>query len=171
MCLVFEHIFFWRRSVFGVFSTLNGGGVADTLCKSMKNPTAIASFESEDFAGRVARKLRYAGFDARVRCEPPAESASSELGQVPGLCRVIVPAIQTARALSWCREFDAAEALLSQALRCPQCGSTRVTGHLRKESGLNEGGTRAIRGFLCHACFSSWAAAPVVPLANQSAAA
>jgi uncharacterized protein with PIN domain len=136
----------------------------------MKNPTAIASFESEECAARVARKLRYAGFDARVRSEPPSEPASEEVGQVLGLYRVIVPAIQTARALSWCREFDAAEALLSQALRCPQCGSTRVTGHLRKENELNEGG-KAVRVFLCHACYSSWMAAPVVPLADHPAAA
>jgi DNA-directed RNA polymerase subunit RPC12/RpoP len=28
--------------------------------------------------------------------------------------------------MSWLREFDAAERLLAEAVRCPSCGSTRV---------------------------------------------
>jgi uncharacterized protein with PIN domain len=136
----------------------------------MKNPTAIASFESEDSAGLVARKLRYAGFDARVRGESHTEDAIHEVGHLHAVYRVIVPSMQTARALSWCREFDAAESLLSQALRCPNCGSTRVTDSLRKEPDVNESG-KAVRVFRCHACYSSWMSTPVVAFTDHPAAA
>lgn len=128
----------------------------------MKNPTAIASFESEDAAGRVARKLRDAGFDARVRGDSHngLTSQGSGNGNGSGIYRVIVPAIHTARALSWCREFDAAESLLSQALRCPSCGSTRVNSRGADQSTSNQDG-RGGRVFRCDACNSLWGGATV----------
>src|SRR4030095_13554560 len=121
----------------------------------MKTPTAIASFEVEDFAERVARKLRDAGFDSRVRAGSPSRLTSREVGEEFAIYRVVVPAIQTARAMSWCREFDAAESLLSHALRCPVCGSTRVAERIQEQSNAEEPG-KAGRLFRCDVCFSAW---------------
>jgi len=133
----------------------------------MKNPTAIASFESEAFAAPVARKLCDAGFDARVRGSLPSTAKS---GLWPGVHHVIVPAMQTARALSWCREFDAAESLLAQAIRCPGCGSTRVTTRLRDQPGTNDP-IKTGRVFRCDACYSAWVNAPILAFVDRPAAA
>jgi hypothetical protein len=136
----------------------------------MKNPTAIASFEAEEFAEKVAHKLRDAGFDARVRAGSPLAAHVDDAGELAGIYHVVVPAVQTARASSWCREFDAAESLLSSALRCPNCGSTRVTLRLRP-SALTEAGENSLgRIFRCEACHSAWAASPIAAIADRHAA-
>ena len=83
----------------------------------MKNPTSIAAFEKVEPAGLVASRLREAGFDAKVRSEAHAPMENSARPREE-MHRVLVPAEQSVRALSWCREFDAAEGLLSDALRC-----------------------------------------------------
>jgi uncharacterized protein with PIN domain len=128
----------------------------DSICKDlMKNPTAIASFEMEDSAEPVARKLRDAGFDARVRGESRSRLTSRDVGKESAIYRVVVPAIQTVRAMSWCREFDAAESLLSHALRCPVCGSTRVAVCAQESSNAEESG-KAERQFRCDVCSSAW---------------
>lgn len=136
----------------------------------MKNPTAIASFESEDAAGRVARKLRDAGFDARVRGDSHNGITPSEFGNSIGVYRVIVPAIHTARALSWCREFDAAESLLSQALRCPSCGSTRANSREADQPMSSHDG-KGRRVFRCDACNFVWAGGSVPALVGTTAVA
>ena len=109
----------------------------------MKNPTNIASFEEADPAGILARKLRDAGFNARVHVDLKSRAMGRETNHVWDIRQVMVPAIQAVRALSWCREFDAAEACLSNALRCPDCGSLRIT-------------TSANEELVCGACKHQW---------------
>jgi formate dehydrogenase maturation protein FdhE len=137
----------------------------------MKNPIAIASFEMEESAARVARKLRDAGFDTRVRPESPSKLTSRDTGEEVSIYRVVVPAFQTARAMSWCREFDAAESLLSHALRCPVCGSTRVAVGVQVQSNADEPG-KVGRLLRCDVCSSAWLGIlPASPLIGGPAAA
>ena len=123
----------------------------------MKTPTLIASFESATPAGLVARKLRYAGFDARVRGEIHLEPGIAGVYGQNGVYRVLVPATQAVRALSWCREFDAADALLAEAIRCPQCGSTRA------KLGPGTAPTAAVarHNFHCDSCQFEWTASAI----------
>jgi hypothetical protein len=140
----------------------------------MKNPTAIASFEIADSAEQVARKLRDAGFDARVRGSAHFGSGTHCVTKTAGISRVVVPAVQTVRALSWCREFDAAESLLSDAWRCPECGSTRVATRIEPQlppSGSNEGGKASGPRLHCEVCHASWRISSVPAFAHSSAAA
>jgi hypothetical protein len=129
----------------------------------MKNPTLVASFDSEDPAVIVARKLRDAGFNARVKIDGRIQSAVDDLLVPLRTFRVLVPAVQAARAMSWCREFDAAEALLSHALRCPECGSLRVSPR-NGESPVSD-------GFRCEACHSTWTPSRLHELADHGHAA
>jgi hypothetical protein len=140
----------------------------------MKNPTAIASFESADSTERVARKLRDAGFDARVRGGAHFGSGTHYVTRAAGVFRVVVPAIQMVRALSWCREFDAAESLLSDALRCPECGSTRTSMRIEPKMPLpesNDRGKSLGRALRCEVCHAAWRSSPLATLADSSAAA
>jgi hypothetical protein len=92
----------------------------------MKDPTPIASFDRPEPAEIVAARLRDTCFQALV-LDTSGESYWSTAGlKVRGQYKVMVPLVQAERAVSWLREFDAAEKLLAAALRCPQCGSTRV---------------------------------------------
>jgi hypothetical protein len=124
----------------------------------MKNPTSVALFECEDPAAIVARKLRDAGFNARVKIRNQAEPGLDDQDPFLSTYRVIVPAIQAARAMSWCREFDAAEGLLAHALCCPECGSLRV---------MSVANPRAGDGFFCEACHATWKGLPVDALMNH----
>jgi len=92
----------------------------------MKEPTAIASFDSADPAQIVAGRLRDTCFQAAV-VDTSGDELWVRLGLQPrGQFKVMVPLVQAERALSWLREFDASEQLLAAAVRCPECGSTRV---------------------------------------------
>jgi hypothetical protein len=138
----------------------------------MKNPTSIALFESADPALRVARKLRAAGFDARVRGDARPGSGIPETVSTIESYRVVVPGIQTVRALSWCREFDAAEHMLSHAVHCLGCGSTRVLARLASpsESSPKETG-KADLVFRCDACYFTWVSSVASAFADRPAAA
>jgi len=92
----------------------------------MKIPTPIASFDRAEPAEIVASRLRDTCFEAAVQDTSGEEFWTLYGLQPKGHFKVIVPLVQSERALSWLREFDAAEQLLATALRCPGCGSTRV---------------------------------------------
>jgi hypothetical protein len=92
----------------------------------MKEPTSIASFDRAEPAQVVAARLRETCFQAAV-VDTSGEEFWSLCGLRPrGHFKVMVPLQQAERAMSWLREFDAADQLLATAVRCPQCGSTRV---------------------------------------------
>jgi hypothetical protein len=119
----------------------------------MKNPTNVASFERMEPAGSLAKKLRDAGFNARVRGEVPLPQRHGAVAtNVGGVFHVAVPSSEAVRAMSWCREFDAADALLSQAFRCPHCGSLRIApaGSSVDGDGLSNDELH------CMACAFSW---------------
>src|SRR6187549_1323960 len=92
----------------------------------MKDPTPIALFNRAEPAHIVAARLRDTCFQA-LAVDTSRDEYWNVAGRTPhGQFKVMVPLLQAERAMSWLREFDAAERLLSAALRCPQCGSTRV---------------------------------------------
>jgi hypothetical protein len=118
----------------------------------MKNPTSIATFQSASAARMVVRRLRDAGFEVAARSAGTSDAPLDTGTSGVFIHRVVVPFVEAARALSWCREFDAAEGLLSHAIRCPKCGSLRVelaTGDPVEAS------ASAVK-FVCAACRAPW---------------
>jgi len=130
----------------------------------MKEPTPIASFDRAEPAQIVAGRLRETCFLAAV-----VDTSGEEFWRARGLrprghFKVVVPRAQAERAMSWLREFDAAEQLLSSAVRCPDCGSTRVEypqAAQRQASTLFlDGSIAPEHDYHCERCNRVWAGEP-----------
>src|ERR1700761_103334 len=92
----------------------------------MDEALTIAAFDSRQHADQLTSRLRASGFDADVFDESAAQKWLL-LNLTPRAhMRVRVPKEEGERALKQIHEWDAEDSALAQAVRCPQCASSRI---------------------------------------------
>ena len=89
------------------------------------NNMPVALFGDRAKAEPVRQRLAQAGFNAQINEHPPMATLWS-VPRPTGGVRVEVQCDQFERAEQALLDWDAAEGALSQAIRCPECGSLRV---------------------------------------------
>lgn len=84
----------------------------------------VATFSDRAKAGQIQKRLVRAGIDAEINSElfEKLWFVSPEEADV----RIDVPVDQVDRAQQLLLEWDAAEGILRDAIRCPECGSLQV---------------------------------------------
>jgi hypothetical protein len=130
----------------------------------------IVSFNDLDPAETLAGRLREAGYQAEVRDESAEQKWKLFNLHPRAHIQVIVPETQAEAATQKALDLDRTEALLAQAVRCPECGSMRIEypqfsrrtimGAL--PSALAAAGVIE-REFYCENCHFTWPAEPPEP--------
>ncbi len=127
----------------------------------------IASFNEREPADVLTDRLRAAGFNADVFDESAAQKWLL-LNLTPRAhMRVRVPKDDGERAMQQLREWDAADGAMKDAVRCPQCGSSRIEYpqfSRRTLMGALPAAAAAAgiieRQFFCEACGFTWDGEP-----------
>src|SRR2546421_8205602 len=89
------------------------------------NMVTVATFNEPSKAGPLQQKLEKLGIHAEICDESKYEWVWFVTKPVAGIrVKVHKRDFETARRLV--RELDAAEGVLRDAVRCPQCGSSRI---------------------------------------------
>ena len=86
----------------------------------------IATFNDREPADRLTTRLRDAGFNADVFDESAAQKWLLLNLKPRAHMRVRVPKADGDRAMQQLRDWDAADGAMKEAIRCPQCGSSRI---------------------------------------------
>lgn len=119
-----------------------------------------------DYAGaeRVRQRLMQAGIPAEIHDEPGVAKLWFVSKRGAGV-RLEVPAIHSERSTRLLLEWDAADGLLHDAIRCPECRSWRVDyPQVTRKSfftnlamGIVAGLGLVEREYYCEDCHSMWA--------------
>ncbi len=133
----------------------------------MAQVTNVASFNETASAESLANRLREAGYQAEVRNESGEQKWKLYSLDPKAHIRVVVPEEQTPQAEAVLLEWDAADGVLSAAVRCPECGSARVEYpqfSRRTIMGAFPAAFAAAgvieRDFYCEKCHYTWPAEP-----------
>jgi hypothetical protein len=131
---------------------------------------SIVSFNETEPAEKLASRLRDAGYHAEVRDESGEQKWQLFNMRPRAHVQVILPEEEADRAMNDLKTWDGTDGALSHAVRCPECGSTRVEypqfsrrtilGALPSAfaaAGVIE------RDFYCEACHYTWPAEPPKP--------
>ncbi len=133
----------------------------------MEQNLTIATFNEKAPADALASRLREAGFSADVFDESAAQKWLL-LNLTPRAhMRVRVQKEEAERALTTLKEWDAADGAMRDAVRCPQCKSSRIEypqfSRRTLMSALPAAAAAAgiiDRQFYCEACGYTWDAEP-----------
>lgn len=133
----------------------------------MEQYLTIATFNESEPAHRLTNRLLAAGFKADVFDESAAQKWLLLNLKPKAHMRVRVPKEEGERAMKTLHEWDAADAALKDAVRCPQCGSSRIEypqfSRRTLMSALPAAAAAAgiiERQFYCEACGFTWDAEP-----------
>ena len=135
----------------------------------MKNPMPLVTFNSLSPAESLQSRLIQNGIDARINTAPKLEVfwfiSRTRFG-----VRIEVPAAQFAEAHRLLMQWDTAEGLLRDAIRCPECHSLRVIFPQYTRRSLIPNvvvGTLAALGheqeYFCEDCHFTWPKADAHP--------
>ena len=131
---------------------------------SMSDQVSIASFDEFEFAERLAARLAAEGFQATAQSDAAEQFWKFYNLHPRAHCHVRVPKDDIDAALNRLKELDASEGVLKSAIRCPDCGSTRVEYPQFSRStiiGAMPSIAAAVglidRNFYCSACHFTWA--------------
>jgi len=130
---------------------------------------SIAAFNEREPAEELAERLRNAGFESEVFDESIEQKWHLMQIRPHAHMRVRVAESQSERALQQLQEWGKA-GLLERAVRCPECGSTRVE-YPQFSRRTIMGALPAIaaaagmieRDYYCEACHYTWPAEPPKP--------
>jgi rubredoxin len=133
----------------------------------MEQYLTIATFNDREPADRLTTRLRAAGFNADVFDESSAQKWLLLNLKPRAHMRVRVPKDDGERAMQQLRDWDAADGALKDAVRCPQCGSSRIEYpqfSRRTLMGALPAAAAAAgiieRQYFCEACGFTWDAEP-----------
>ncbi len=137
----------------------------------MDQTLTIATFNEREPADRLSVRLREAGFKAEVFDESAAQKWFL-LNLTPRAhMRVRVPEQDGDRAMDLIKEWDAADGALKDAVRCPQCHSSRIEYPQFSRRTLMSAFPAAAaaagiieKQFYCESCGFTWDAEPKPPM-------
>ncbi|MHA3770671.1 hypothetical protein ACXR0O_03935 [Verrucomicrobiota bacterium sgz303538] len=92
----------------------------------MEQFLTVATFNEREPADRIANRLRAAGFNADVFDESDAQRFLMLNLEPRAHMRVRVDKDEGDRAILLLDEWDKADGAMHDAVRCPQCGSSRI---------------------------------------------
>lgn len=125
----------------------------------------IATFNDREPADRLAGRLREAGFDADVFDESAAQKWLLLNVKPRAHMRVRVGKDEGEKAMELLREWDRNERVMAEAVRCPQCGSSRVEFPQFSRRTLMSAFPAALaaagvieQSYYCEACAFTWPA-------------
>jgi hypothetical protein len=133
----------------------------------MEESLTIAAFNSRPPADALVSRLRAAGFNADFFDESSAQKWLL-LNLTPRAhMRVRVPKHEGNRAIEQINAWDAADGALADAVRCPQCASSRIEYPQFSRRTLMSAFPAAIaaagiieKEYFCEACGFTWEADP-----------
>jgi hypothetical protein len=127
----------------------------------------IATFNERGPADQITDRLRAAGFNADVFDESHAQKWLLLNLKPRAHMRVRVPKDDGDRAMQQLRDWDAADGAMKDAVRCPQCASSRIEYPQFSRRTLMSAFPAAAaaagiidRQFYCEACGFTWEADP-----------
>ena len=130
----------------------------------------VVSFNELAPAEALAARLRAAHFAAEVRDDSNEQKWKLFNLHPLAQMQVVVPESEANRAIEQLNAWDAADGALAQAVRCPECRSTRVEYpqfSRRTIMGALPAAFAAAgvidRSFYCESCHFTWPAAPPKP--------
>jgi hypothetical protein len=133
----------------------------------MEQEFTIATFNERQPADVLCHRLREAGYNADLFDESHAQKWLLMNVKPRAHMRVRVPKDQAEAAMQTLREWDAADGAMKDAVRCPQCHSSRVEypqfSRRTLMSALPAAAAAAgiiDRQFFCEACGYTWEAEP-----------
>ena len=133
----------------------------------MEQSLTVATFNDRAPADRLCVRLIEAGFKADLFDESSAQKWLLLNLTPKAHMRVRVPREEGDRALAQLKEWDGAESVLKEAVRCPQCASSRIEypqfSRRTLMSALPAAAAAAgliERQFYCEACGFTWDAEP-----------
>ena len=94
--------------------------------KGMSDHASIAAFDDEESAKALAVRMKEAGVEAFVNSDSVEQLLMFYTPHPHAEHHVLVPGQQLEAALRWLGRLDANDPVLRAAIRCPDCGSTRV---------------------------------------------
>ncbi len=138
----------------------------------MSDHTSIAAFDDAESAKALAVRMNEAGIEAFVNSDSAEQLLMFYTPDPRAEHHVLVPGPQLENALQWLSQLGANDPILQTAIRCPDCGSTRIeypqfsrktiVGSLPSIGaalGLIE------RQFYCTTCHFTWS--PTAPRADS----
>ena len=136
----------------------------------MEENLTIATFNDRAPADRLTTRLREAGFNADVFDESQAQKWLLLNLKPRAHMRVRVLKSEGERALQTLAEWDKADGAMSDSVRCPQCGSSRIEYPQFSRRTLMSALPAAAaavgiidREYFCEACGNTWDAEPKTP--------
>jgi DNA-directed RNA polymerase subunit M/transcription elongation factor TFIIS len=133
----------------------------------MEQSFTVATFNTHPPADLLAKRLREAGFKADVFDESGEQKWLLLNLEPKAHLRVRVPKEEADRALQALKDWDAADGAMGEAVRCPQCGSSRIEypqfSRRTLMSALPAAAAAAgliERQYYCEACGNTWDADP-----------
>ena len=94
--------------------------------KGMSDHASIAAFDDEESAKALAVRMNEAGVGAFVNSDSVEQLLMFYTPHPHAEHHVLVPGQKLEAALQWLNRLDANDPVLRAAIRCPDCGSTRV---------------------------------------------
>ena len=135
----------------------------------MEQYLTVATFNEREPADKIAIRLRDAGFHVDVFDESDAQRYLLLNLEPKAHMRVRVSAEEGDRAIQQLNEWDKADNALSDAVRCPQCRSSRIEYPQFSRRTLMSAFPAAAaavglveRKFYCEKCHFTWPAEPDV---------
>jgi hypothetical protein len=129
----------------------------------MEQYLTVATFNERTPAEQVAARLNEAGISADVFDESDAQRFLLMNLEPKAHMRVRVDKDLGEKAMEKLREWDRAEGLLRNAVRCPQCGSSRIEYPQFSRRTLMSAFPAAVaatglidREYYCEACAFTW---------------
>lgn len=123
----------------------------------------VATFNDRASADHTASRLREAGFNADVFDESTAQKWLLLNMEPRAHMRVRVDKDSGERAMQQLRDWEGQDPVLSRAVRCPQCGSSRVEYPQFSRRTLMSAFPAALaaagvieKAYYCEACSNTW---------------
>ena len=133
----------------------------------MEQSLTVATFNDRAPADRLCARLREAGFNADVFDESGAQKWLLLNLKPLAQMRVRVAKEEGDRALETLKQWQAADGAMNEAVRCPQCGSSRIEypqfSRRTLMSALPAAAAAAgliEKQFYCEACGFTWESEP-----------
>ncbi len=129
----------------------------------MSDFASIAAFDDEQAAGALAFRMDEQGFEAITSSDSVEQLLMFFNPHPRAQHHVFVPGQKLEAALKWLSGLDAKDPILRSAIRCPDCGSTRIEYPQFSRKTI-VGSLPAIgaalgiikRQFYCTACHFTW---------------
>lgn len=123
----------------------------------------IATFNDREPADRIANRLREAGFNADVFDESAAQKWLLLNISPKAHMRVRVDKDDGERAMEQLRQWDGQDSAMSEAVKCPQCSSSRIEYPQFSRRTLMSAFPAALaaagvieKDYYCEACSFTW---------------